>query len=578
MGGEDPEVEPEAFLASEGRAGELVSDKYRIVRRLGQGGMAAVYEARHVVIDRRVALKFLHPLFASDRETLARFEREARTAGALESEHIAATLDFGRTTDGSPYIVMEYLSGEDLAQCLRRERALPIEEAVEVVRQACRGLAKAHAAGVIHRDLKPDNLFLCERADGALLVKILDFGIAKLRATSSQIGAATRPDLVIGSVPYMAPEQARGATSIDERTDTYSLGVILYEALTGEKPHPGDTYDAILYHLLSLLPVPVEQHRPDLPQELVDIVCQAIQDRSEDRFPSADALGDALSRFVGSSWDLSVAGVRPSTTPIPAQELASPIEPDAKGEMPYQLAESVSTTAGASAENGSLTLPTLTFAQAWGPILGLAAVVTLIVAVLWLGSGDQTESTESSASRTPAVTHENVTPFQPYATPLREPEAENEPVIQPIIEPSGMDEGPEPAEPPAAQGPRAVQALPTAGPGRARPSASYGGAKPPIPPVVLEEELAASPGNALLNVSSIPAATVILDGRVIGRTPKIGLAVSPGIHTVVLVHPELGRRSQTVDLKPGKVVRISNAFVDEAQSAAGGAYRANPYR
>lgn len=341
MGGEDPEVEPEAFLASEGRAGELVSDKYRIVRRLGQGGMAAVYEARHVVIDRRVALKFLHPLFASDRETLARFEREARTAGALESEHIAATLDFGRTTDGSPYIVMEYLSGEDLAQCLRRERALPIEEAVEVVRQACRGLAKAHAAGVIHRDLKPDNLFLCERADGALLVKILDFGIAKLRATSSQIGAATRPDLVIGSVPYMAPEQARGATSIDERTDTYSLGVILYEALTGEKPHPGDTYDAILYHLLSLLPVPVEQHRPDLPQELVDIVCQAIQDRSEDRFPSADALGDALSRFVGSSWDLSVAGVRPSTTPIPAQELASPIEPDAKGEMPYQLAESV---------------------------------------------------------------------------------------------------------------------------------------------------------------------------------------------------------------------------------------------
>jgi serine/threonine-protein kinase len=173
------EKEPDGAIA---RIGTVV-DKYTIVRILGRGGMGAVYEARHAKLARRVAIKFLLPEFAANREVLRRFENEAKAAGGLEHPNLAAVTDFGRANDGSPYVVMEFLEGEDCAKLLRRQGSLAVSRAANIVVRACRGLAVAHKATIVHRDLKPENLFVTDAGDGSDLIKVLDFGIAKLRVS-----------------------------------------------------------------------------------------------------------------------------------------------------------------------------------------------------------------------------------------------------------------------------------------------------------------------------------------------------------------------------------------------------------
>ena len=199
------------------RVGEVVGGKYRLVRLLGEGGMGAVYEARHDLIGRRFAVKFLHAALAVHSEILARFRREAQSAGSLENENIAAVTDFGAADDGAPYIVMEYLDGEDLARILARTGPLTPTRAAHILIQVCRGLVAAHGRGIVHRDLKPENLLVQQRGDGGDLVKILDFGIAKLRATETQADSGTRTGVTLGTPYYMSPEQARGQKELDER-------------------------------------------------------------------------------------------------------------------------------------------------------------------------------------------------------------------------------------------------------------------------------------------------------------------------------------------------------------------------
>jgi serine/threonine protein kinase len=277
--------------------GKLVGGKYRIVRLLAEGGMGVVYEAQHAVVRRRFAIKFLRPDLAERRDILSRFQREAEAAGALENENVAAAIDFGISEQGAPYIVMEYLVGESLADLLAREGRLPVTRAAELVVQACRGVGAAHAAGIVHRDLKPHNLFVCRRQDGTDFIKVLDFGVAKLQA-ADEASAATRTGTVIGTAAYMAPEQARGEKVVDNRADVYALGAILYELLSLRKPHPGGSQNAILHHIATQPPIPLEAIEPELPCDLTEIVGRAISSDPAARPASVEALDSALAPFA----------------------------------------------------------------------------------------------------------------------------------------------------------------------------------------------------------------------------------------------------------------------------------------
>ena len=277
--------------------GELIGDKYAIVRLLGRGGMGNVYEARHIALGRRFAIKFILPELAADLNALSRFENEARSIGGLEHPNLVAVTDFGRAVDGSPYLVMEFLCGEDSAALLRRAGPLPVPRAVDLVVQACRGVEVAHKAGIVHRDIKPANFFVTRAGDGTDLLKVLDFGVAKLWAPDAS--AATKSGVTLGTANYMSPEQARGASNIDHRSDVWSLGVVLYEFLSGQKPFSGGSLLQVAHMIANSEPVPLAKLCPDLPPELIRVVAQSLKKRVAERTPTAAAFAKALLPFVG---------------------------------------------------------------------------------------------------------------------------------------------------------------------------------------------------------------------------------------------------------------------------------------
>lgn len=292
------EADSDGGSGSGARSGQVLLGKYRVERLLGRGGMGEVYEARHVVVGRRFAVKFLKQAATGSSETRARFLREAQAAGALDNEHIAAVVDFDWAADGAPFLVMEYLNGESLAEVLRREGVLPLRRVLGILLQVCDGLAAAHAAGIVHRDLKPGNLFVVARSDAPELVKILDFGVAKLMRAEPD-GSNTASGAVLGTPLYMAPEQARGERSVDLRVDIHALGVIAYESLSGQRPHPGDGYNAILAHILTQPVRPLRELCPELPQGLVRAVERALAFEPSDRHESASALAAELLPLAG---------------------------------------------------------------------------------------------------------------------------------------------------------------------------------------------------------------------------------------------------------------------------------------
>jgi tRNA A-37 threonylcarbamoyl transferase component Bud32 len=271
-----------------------MTGKYRLTRLLGHGGMGSVYAGVHMVIGRPVALKFLRPEMANNEVLVRRLRREAAAAGALVSEHIAAVTDFDIAEDGTPYIVMELLEGESLSDRLRRG-PLSVREAITLGIQVCRGLAVAHGRGIIHRDLTPSNVFLCRGSSGDPVAKILDFGIA----LGTQEGTSViTGDARAGTAPYMAPERARGREGVDRRVDLYALGAILYEALAGERAHPGDAYGVVIYHVLRDEIVPLDRLRPELPAGLVRIIHRALAFDAGGRFGSAEEMEAALAALA----------------------------------------------------------------------------------------------------------------------------------------------------------------------------------------------------------------------------------------------------------------------------------------
>lgn len=278
--------------------GQIIGDKFRLTRLIGEGGMGSVYEAIHEGLGTRVALKFLNANLANNAHLVARFLQEARVSASIRSPHVVFVSDVGQTAQGLPYLVMELLEGETLQSCMRRLHTLPIKTAVHYAIQILEGLEVAHEQRVVHRDLKPDNVFIVPTAQGPLL-KLLDFGIAKLRglADDSPRGL-TRPGAMMGTPDYMAPEQAFGADSVDYRADLFAVGVILFEMIAGKRPVQAADPRAAAAMIVTGNVLRLVDVVPAAGQALSDVVARALSGDVQQRYQSASEMRKALEPFV----------------------------------------------------------------------------------------------------------------------------------------------------------------------------------------------------------------------------------------------------------------------------------------
>jgi serine/threonine-protein kinase len=313
---------PAADIPGVPRPGEVLAGKYRVERILGAGGMGVVLAAWHVVLERRVAVKFLLPAAAALPEAGARFLREAKAAAALEGEHVARVLDVGTLETGAPYMVLEYLSGDDLGAVLKARGPLPVGEAVDLFLQVVEAMAEAHARGIVHRDLKPKNIFLTRRPDGAPLAKVLDFGLSKIlhAGEGPKDASLTATDLIIGSVHYMSPEQIRSLKYADARTDIWALGVIFYEMLAGRRPFTGESFPAVTAAVIADAPATLAAFRPDIPGAIDALVGRCLEKDPARRVQTVTELARGLAPFGSARAALSfesIARVLPERVAAP---------------------------------------------------------------------------------------------------------------------------------------------------------------------------------------------------------------------------------------------------------------------
>ncbi|HEY4182946.1 MAG TPA: serine/threonine-protein kinase [Kofleriaceae bacterium] len=278
--------------------GTTLGGRYLITRKVGQGGMGAVYEATHTLINKRVAVKVLLEKYAQREALVKRLKQEAQLASSIGNEHIIDITDFGVTEDGRTFVVMEFLDGESLAECLTRETALPEQRILRIVAQSAGALAAAHAKGIVHRDIKPENLFLLKRNEREF-IKVVDFGISKsLRASSEEEETTrlTQTGMVLGTPLYMSPEQARGDEELDARVDVYALGVIMYECATGRVPFVGNNYLSVISQVLNEEPRPIRDLKPEISEEFEAVCAKAMAKDVSERYASAnDMLADLTS-------------------------------------------------------------------------------------------------------------------------------------------------------------------------------------------------------------------------------------------------------------------------------------------
>jgi len=320
--------------------GEICDEKYRVIRLLGQGGMGSVYEAEAIETGEHVALKRIDAdLLVRGKSGVGRFQREARAMGAVDTDHIVRVLDTGTDPASNvPYIAMELLEGEDLEHLLDRVGKLEPDTALRITAQVCLGLIKAHEARVVHRDIKPGNLFLSRGGGGEIVVKILDFGIAKIKpdpVPSGPTTGLTRSGSVLGSPLYMSPEQARGLKDIGFQTDLWSLGVVLYRALSGKVPNKHiDAFGDLIIAICSQAPRPIQDVAPWVGKEVAAVVHRALKLDAEDRFPTAAAMLDAIRPLLSDGWALReelLVPVSAATSAVVASKFPlSPAEDDAR--------------------------------------------------------------------------------------------------------------------------------------------------------------------------------------------------------------------------------------------------------
>jgi serine/threonine-protein kinase len=443
--------------------GEVLDGKYRIEHLLGEGGMGAVAKATHVLRRAPVALKFMSPAVLSMHGAVERFVNEGVAASQIDSDHVVKVFDVGRLPSGAPYLVMEFLEGRDLSQLLEREGpVLPVPRAVHFTVQALRALHTAHAAGIVHRDMKPSNCFVINKDGEPDFVKLVDFGISKVRAADDGSAAPaphlTKTNSALGTPLYMSPEQARSPRDVDHRSDLYSVGAILYEMLAGRTPYTSDTgeFTEILFKIFTTDPDPLGVIRPDVPEALASIVHRALLRDREGRFASAVDMAEALSPFADERSREHLARMRStrrSTMPPSQQHAVTPLDENAR------IAQSGATarTFASSSLPPAPIVPTAggVAREASGPAKragrgGTALVVGVVACVLALGAVGALAMRSHGAPTVPpqGITSEPAAAAHPASPPIvAQPLPAETAVLAPTAAPS---EAPNPSAAPTA--------------------------------------------------------------------------------------------------------------------------------
>ena len=299
---------------------EILSGQFRVLERIGSGGMGAVYKAQQPSMDRFVAVKILHAKFTNRKDLVSRFRREARAMSHLTHPNTAKVFLYGQLDDGSCYIVMEHLEGKNLGQIVRAEGPMEPNRAIGILLQACAALDEAHQKGIVHRDLKPENIFLCNQGGIRDYVKVLDFGLAKVTEREMRPGSMilTQEGMVFGTPEFMSPEQAQGKV-LDARSDIYSLAIILYELLTGKLPFDARTPMEFVTLHVQATPMPIAQRAPNrpFPQGLQPVLDRAMAKQPEARYQSAAEFANALKGVLSpQGYQNLVASLPPGTLPV----------------------------------------------------------------------------------------------------------------------------------------------------------------------------------------------------------------------------------------------------------------------
>ena len=429
--------------------GMLIAEKYAVERVVGEGGIGVVVAAKHVDLDQTVAIKYLRPKALASPNAAERFLREARLAARIRSEHIVRVYDVSRLADGTPYMVMEYLTGKDLGRILAAEGPLQVERAVDYILQACEALAEAHVAGIVHRDLKPDNLFVATGSAGKSVLKILDFGISKLsakRTTPGSPSSITQAEDTFGTPVYMSPEQLRSSGDVDARADVWAIGVVLYELLTGRLPFDGDGLPELCTAILATPPAPLLTMRPNLPAELQTVLDRCLEKDREARYQNVAELAQELRPFASPTAHARVEHVvriiqeggervRPPT-PIPGAVSARPLH--GAPTMPPSEGRSALTTGSSAASWGAVKRASKRAPWMRGPVLipAAAAAAVFCVAALFGLYGKSADPPSSPAA---------VQTAPPVAAPLPPPAAPATVAVAPDVTTEPVPAAPEPS-------------------------------------------------------------------------------------------------------------------------------------
>ncbi|MCA1616052.1 MAG: protein kinase [Acidobacteria bacterium] len=450
--------------------GRTLADKYRVEERISEGGMGTVYRGTHILMEKAVAIKVLHPSLAADEKIVARFTREARAASRISHPHALTVTDFGENEDGIVFLVMEYLRGQTLKQIVRAGGPMELERVVGIARQIAGALDAAHAEGVVHRDLKSDNIMLCDTGGtGGDWAKVLDFGIAKIQEPEGGHDAElTAPNLIIGTPQYMSPEQCSNVSGIDYRSDIYSLGIILFEMLAGHVPFTGDSATGIMLKHVQEQPPSLLAERDDVPEAVGAVIARALAKLPEHRQQSAGELSEALALAAEGGVADAVAAVADGNRAPSAEDtnriVVSTSPNDLRETVQHDYGEE--TVVRDSGEFASASAPAPVFyedayepppAASFNPWKVLVPAAVLLVALLGVFFAISSRSGGGGANENgaPLVVDPNALPVETASPPTGAGEtgivpASGQPTPQIVLQPGATpaaDGGATPAQP-----------------------------------------------------------------------------------------------------------------------------------